>query len=170
MPSSEDTVKEFLKVYNDKKYAHYHDPEYMTNQVFCPDSATVKPSVGLSDYGPQFVGSAEVLGLFHQIFTSFPNVLFDPLEGRPWLYSREAPPMVAIEADLTGRHDKKWFDKGHAHYSPPISWIEPDRVQHMSLAACSVFTLTADESRIINWSMYFDRYKMHQQLKTSSGS
>src|ERR1700722_11449221 len=103
MASSEDTVKEFLKVYGDKKYAHYHDAVYMTNNVFCPESGTVKPSVGLSDYGPQFVGSAEVLALFQQIFTTFPNVLFQPLDDSPWLYSKASPPKVAIEGDLSGR-------------------------------------------------------------------
>jgi len=157
MPTPEDnTTDNFLAYFNTQ------DTNNLMNKVFCPDNAPLGiPSVGLTDEGPQFVGAAEVQGLFQQLFVSFPDITLTQLYER--LYSKVGPTRIAFQARIRARQDQPWFQKGDPHFSPPISDIVPDKVHLTHLPACVILTFDAN-SLVTNWTIYFDRYRMAQQL------
>ena len=158
MPTADEAINSFLKLFN------AHDKAGVM-KTFCPNGANNKiPSVGLTHDGPQFLGAAKVEMLITQMFTSFPDIALTPLDDIPdRLYSRKGPTRVALQGRLAAAHEEDWFPTGHPHYSPPISDIHPDKVQSFKVPVCAVFTLD-DNNLISNWTLYFDRYRMAQQL------
>jgi hypothetical protein len=162
-------AEEFLKVLNEIGGPHHHDVDFLTKDVFCKEDASRKiPSVGITEHGPQYVGTAQVAELFRQLFTTFPDLTLAALPGAPWLESppKHAPKTVGIQTVLAGTHLAKWFPQGHQFYSPPLSNIHPDKVHHMKIPAFCVFTLD-DRGRVSNLAIYLDRYRMMQQLTPS---
>jgi hypothetical protein len=175
------TLDNFLKVLNDSTSPHYQDLNYLMQQVFCPSGnptttypAGSIPACGITDHGPQFIGEAAVRKLFQTIFTAFPDFRSTPVvaSGDPSkrMYSHDQT-MIAIQTTITGTQQGLWFqDKvgsgGHpGHYSPPISDIQPDGTHKMDLPVANVMTFD-DSGKIIQLSMYFDRYRMKIQLFT----
>ena len=159
MPTADQTINNFLALFNG------HDKKGLMTSAFSPDSADHKtPSVGLTHDGPQFLGATAVEMLITQIFKSFPDIALTILADIPdRLYSQNGPTRVALQGRLAATHEENWFPIGHKHYSPPISDIHPDKVQLFKVPVCAVFTLDAN-NLISNWTLYFDRYRMAQQL------
>jgi hypothetical protein len=118
--------------------------------------------VGVTNYGPQFVGHAEVQKLFRQLFFSFPDITLTEQPGSPRLFSGDKT-TIGIQAVLAGSHQGVWFAKGTPYYSPPLSNIAPDATRMMHLDACAVFTFDK-EHKIFHIAIYFDRYLMAQHL------
>jgi hypothetical protein len=159
MPTTDQTIDSFLTLFDG------HNTDGLMNNVFCPDSADHKtPSVGLTHDGPQFVGADKVKVLFIQLFASFPDISLTPLTQNDYrLYSKTGPIRIGFQARIKATHDLPWFPRGHDYFSPPISEIAPDKVHLTHLPACTVFTFNAN-ALVTNWTIYFDRYRMAQQL------
>lgn len=161
--SNDTTLNEFFKVLNEPDFAHYHDVKYLTNQLFCADDPPHKaPGVGITDYGPQFVGRSEVAELFSQLFKSFPDLELMKARGAEPLYSKDGK-TIAIQCTLSGAHVEEWFPRGHKYFSPPLSGIHPDRHHVMRIPTCAVFTFDA-KHRVCRLAIYLDRYRMMRQL------
>lgn len=161
------TVTSVLRILNDRTDPNYQNANNLVTTYFCPDSPAgnpVIPSVGLTNYGPLFVGQNDVIGLFAQIFRSFPNDFrFAPVTWSPRLYSSSGDE-IAIQVWMSGTQEQPWFPNGNPHFSPPISNIAPAGNKQMNLPACAVLTFGAN-SQIANLAIYFDRYRMNEQLR-----
>jgi len=161
--SNEASLDDFLKVINEPTSANYHDINYLTNQLFCADDPARKvPGVGITDYGPQFIGKSEVVELFRQLFKSFPDLEMTEARGAPRLFS-EDDNTIGIQTTLSGMHAAEWFPRGHIYFSPPLSGIHPDKHHVMKVPACAVFTFDAN-NKICRLAIYLDRYRMMRQL------
>jgi hypothetical protein len=164
--SNEPTLDDFLNVINEPPNAHYHDINYLTNQLFCADDPPRKvPGVGITDYGPQFVGKDKVGEFFTQLFKSFPDLEMKEVRGAPRLFS-EDDNTIGIQTTLSGMHMAEWFPRGNDYYSPPLSGIHPDKHHVMRVPACAVFTF--DNKKICRLAIYTDRYRMMRQLTPAS--
>jgi hypothetical protein len=128
-------------------------------------------TVGLTDYaptplGPVFSGQADITALFKQLFSAFPNFQFVENTNAPCvrLYSADAnQTQIAVQATMTGTQHGSWFAAGSTHYSQPISDIKPGK-KDMKIPVCAVF-LFDNKNMILSLSLFFDRYRMQQQLK-----
>jgi hypothetical protein len=165
--SIDTTVDGFFAVLNDLTSANYHDVNHLMT-LFCADDVPNKnPGVGITDYGPQFIGVAQVTELFNQLFTTFPDVALTPLPGAPRLYSPSdyLPKTIGVQTTLTGNQIFPWFpkDKFPNFFSSPLSDIHPDKYQVMKVPACAIFTFD-DHSLICRLAIYLDRYRMMRQL------
>lgn len=161
--SNDTTLDDFFKVLNEPGFANYHDVNYLTNQLFCADDPPRKaPGVGITDYGPQFVGKAEVVVLFGQLFKSFPDLELTEARGAPRLYSKDGN-TIGFQCTLSGAHAEEWFPRGNKYFSPPLSGIHPDKHHVMKVPTCAVFTFDAN-NRICRLAIYLDRYRMMRQL------
>jgi hypothetical protein len=164
--SNDGAVDQFFKVLNDSTFTNHHNVDYLTGKVFCAEDASHKfPCVGITDHGPQYIGTANVAELFRQLFTTFPDLTLTPLHGAPRLESpaKYSPKTIGVQTTLTGRHHAKWFPPGHQFFSPPLSNIHPDKVHTMAIPACAIFSID-DHDRISSLALYLDRYRMMQQL------
>ncbi len=167
--SNNDTLNAFFEIINDDTSTKHHDVRQLTSQVFSAENPRQKiPSVGVTDHGPQYVGTADVAELFQKLFAAFPEMTLEPLRGAPHLYSNDKN-TIAVQTTLKGRHHAEWFPPGHKFYSPPLSTIHPDKVHVMDIPACAVFTFD-DKHRISRLSIYLDRYRMQQQLTPTGAS
>jgi hypothetical protein len=166
--TSDSTLNDFFEVMNGP--SHLHDVNYLLSSVFCQqNSAKTLPSVGITSDGPQFRGGDAVLELFSRLFSTFDDFRLKPSPNAPRLYS-STPSMIAIQTRLTGKHVKLWFPSGHDFYSPPISDIDPDgqhSTEELPAAAFFAFGTFNNNILITNLSIYFDRYKMWQDLTCS---
>lgn len=125
-----------------------------------PPGNPIFPNIGLTTGGPQFTGQKAIGILFQHLFTSFPNVVFAPVNA---LHLTDGN-TTGIEATLsTGNQVAKWSPGGHA--SAPLSPIVPDG-KHSSqyLPVCAVFTFDHNSGLIQNLALYFDRYKLAKDL------
>ena len=164
--STDSVLDDFLRVINDPTYGVYHQvAPYLMGHVFCADTGTL-PCVGITDYGPQFIGAPDVQRLFTQLFTSFPDLSMNPTPPPTRFYSTDQTG-ISIQATLAGTQVAEWFPKGDAHYSPPLSGITPDKIYLMKVPACAVFTFDAAgpaANHIVKISIYTDRHRMARQL------
>jgi hypothetical protein len=170
--SNTDTLNNFFKVLNDPAFANFHNVQHLMGHVFCANDTQRKtPCVGITDHGPQYVGTAQVAELFDQLFTTFPDLALTPVSGAPLLHSPTDYPhkTIGIQTTLTGHHLAEWFPRGHRFFSPPLSDIHPDKVHHMKIPACAVFTFD-DGHRICQLAIYLDRYRMMQQLTPATST
>lgn len=132
----------------------------------------VYPQVGITSYGPQFIGYNAVQRLFRQLYSSFqrivllPQGIIDPT-GAAWLYNSNSS-QIGIQMSLSGLQVGSWFAAGTPYYSPPLSGILPDSTRSMDLDASVIFTMNNNNSLIVQIAMYFDRYLMSQQLATAA--
>jgi hypothetical protein len=165
MPKPDQTLDDFLRVVNDPHYGNYQNVNYLLTNVFCPnDPSHLIPSVGLTDYGPQFVGAPEVGVLFRRLFVTFKDFKLEQLVGPPRYYDDKAKiTAIVIQARLSGTHTGPWFPKGNPHYSPPLSDIDPPKNKFTDLPACAVFSFDAN-GLIANIAIYFDRDRMAREL------
>ena len=156
-----DTLANFLEFVNE------HDLAGVMRQF-----DNVDPQVGITNYGPQFKGFAQVQMLWRQIFHAFTKFSFDeqPLNVRLSSPPASPYPMISTQVYFTGQHAGAWFAKGTKWYSPPLSDIYPDGSCLMSLDACAIFTFNLpgapapNANKITQLALYFDRYLMAQQL------
>jgi hypothetical protein len=186
MPASnaqnDTTLNHFFTVLNDATSSHYQDLDYLMQQVFCPSGNPTTtypsgsiPACGITDHGPQFIGDTEVRLLFQTIFTAFPDFRSLPqvAPGVPSkrMYSQDQT-MIAIQTTISGTQKARWFQDKFGpggrpgHYSPPISDIQPDGKHAMQLPVANVMIFDTN-GKIVQLSMYFDRYLMNIQLKTA---
>lgn len=166
MGTPDDTLSDFLNVLNDTSSPTYHDVNYLMSNVFCKDDPqNGTPSVGITDSGPQFIGTLKVSILFSQLFATFPSVALLPLPGAPRLCSPGPyrPRTIGLQLTLTGVQLARWFPHGNPHYSPPLSDIHPDGVHMMNVPACAVFSFDNDGC-LMHMAIYLDRFRMMQQL------
>ncbi len=169
--SDDATLDLFFGILNDPALPAYHDVDQLMKQVFCAEVANptpppdVFPCVGITDHGPQFDGAAEVKDLFERLFGAFPDMAWTPVPGAPRLYSKNdySPKTIGSQIMVWGTHKGDWFEKGHKHYSPPLSDIHPDKVHLMRVPACAVFAFDA-KHRIRQLALYMDRHRMKEQL------
>ena len=130
------------------------------------------PRVGITNYGPQFVGYNAVQRLFRQLFSSFQRLKLteqgpvDPQDPTGnWLFSADGS-QIGIQMSFSGLQVGSWFAAGTPYYSPPLSNIVPDSTRAMDLDASVIFSFDS-ACRIAQLAIYFDRYLMSQQLATA---
>jgi len=159
---------------------------YYLNKKSLPDlmdtfstkgNPAVYPKVGITSYGPQFVGYTAVQRLFRQLLSSFDPIALTPQgptdpnnPGSNWLYNADdAPvPQIGIQMNFSGVQIGSWFAEGTPNYSPPLSNIVPDSTRAMDLDASVIFYFDTGNDKIVQAAIYFDRYLMSQQLATAS--
>lgn len=132
---------------------------------------------------PAFYGATEVINLFTQLFTSFPDVALTPLSDLR-LYSPYTQPAysqitIGVELTLVGTFKVKWYPLGDPHYSSPLSDLKPaagtaaDPFKVATIPAVAVFTFGDPRNfptRVTQLAIYTDRYHFVQTLHTVSGS
>ena len=137
------------------------------------------PRVGITSYGPQFIGYTAVQRLFRQLFNSFDPIALTPQgpsdpqnPGSNWLFnSPNAPvPEIGIQMNFSGVQIGSWFAAGTPYYSPPLSNILPNSTRAMDLDASVIFYFDKNSNNITQCAIYFDRYLMSQQLAPVSGA
>jgi hypothetical protein len=140
---------------------------------FLNTSPNTIPRIGITSYGPQFIGYSAVQRLFRQLFSSFQNLKMtqqgpvDPQNPtKNWLFNSDAS-MIGIQVIFSGLQVGSWFAAGTPYYSPPLSNIVPDSNHTLDLDASVIFTMDNASSKIVQISIYFDRYLMSQQLATA---
>jgi len=161
--SNDSTLKSFIDAINGQQLQDLMDQ-------FCLDSgsgANAVPTVGLTNrQGPMFVGRAAIQTLFGQLFKSFQNMVWTATALR-----LKEGNVIGIELDVTGRHDREWF-QGDPFGSPPFSQIQqgnidphPGNRRTMNIPAFAVFTFDGSANCLVqNLALYFDRYKLMDQL------
>jgi hypothetical protein len=175
------TLDNFFTVLNDDTSPNYRNLDYLMQRVFSPNGNPNPPypwgpipACGITDHGPQFIGEAAVRKLFQTLFTAFPDFRSTPevafkLPSKR-MYSKDQT-MITIQTTITGTQHGLWFQdkvgtgKLPGYYSPPISDIQPDGTHQMDLPVANVMTFD-DKGKIVQLSMYFDRYRMKNQLFT----
>jgi hypothetical protein len=127
---------------------------------------TTNPKVGITSYGPQYVGYAAVQRMFRQLFSAFQNLQLTP-QGptTDWLSNSDGS-VMGVQVNLSGQQIGSWFAKNSPYYSPPVSDIVPDGRHSIDLDACAIFYFDNNQNLIQQISIYFDRYLMQQQLTT----
>jgi len=155
---------------------------YLMTDVFCQQQPlpNIGPAVGITDFGPHFIGAVDVKLLFDALFSTFNNLVLlpqiseigqIPVISSQRLYSPEGvePSTIGVQTVLAGTHVKPWFDSTSPHYSPPLSNIRHDKVHKMEIPAFAVFSFD-DDNKITSLQIYLDRYKMQQQLTPATPS
>jgi hypothetical protein len=142
--------------------------------TFSQSNPNTTPRVGITSYGPQFVGFTAVQRLFRQLFITFSRVTLTeqgPIDlANPtanWLFNAAGSPIpqIGIQMNLSGVQVAAWFAAGTPYYSPPLSTIVPDSTRAMDLDVSVIFSFdAANYNKISQVSLYFDRYLMSQQL------
>ena len=93
------------------------------------------PRVGITSYGPQFIGFTAVQRLFRQLFNAFNPIALttqgpvDPNNpGSNWLFNdpNAQVPEIGIQMNFSGVQIGSWFAAGTPYYSPPLSDIVPE--------------------------------------------
>jgi hypothetical protein len=188
MPTNDQVLTTFLNVLTVPAGGGHHnianDVNTLMNQVFCVDNGAAGkhalPCVAITEHGhlqgPGFFGVADVTRLFTQLFTSFPDVALTPISGLR-LYSPQgyAPNTIAVQADLIGSYQVKWFPKIHppsvpGHYSPPLSDLNPapnPPYKKASIPAAAVFEFD-NNNRVTQLAIYMDRYRFVPNLSLLS--
>ncbi len=171
LPPRIQTVLDFLD-----HFAHKKLPELMTTFSTVNNPASY-PRVGITSYGPQFIGNTAVQRLFRQLFNSFDPIALTPQgpsdpqnPGSNWLFNNPALPIpeIGIQMNFSGVQIGSWFAAGTPYYSPPLSDIVPDSTRTMDLDACVIFYFDSNNDKISQTAIYFDRYLMSQQLMVAS--
>jgi hypothetical protein len=157
------TIAAFFGVVSPAGSSPQHQNIAFMQSLFVQDHPTGNPrypNIGLTTGGPQFTGQQAIHILFHQLFTSFPDVVFAPANGLQLTDGNT----TAIEATLsTGIQVAPWFQGKLA--SPPLSPIVPDKKHHSDyLPVCAVFTFEKHSGLIRNLGLYFDRFKLASDL------
>jgi hypothetical protein len=186
MPTNDQVLTTFLNVLTAPGGGHHNianDVNTLMNQVFCVDNGAAGkhalPCVAITEHGhlqgPGFFGVADVTRLFTQLFTSFPDVALTPISGLR-LYSPQGyvPNTIAVQADLIGSYQVKWFPKLNpvgtpSHYSPPLSDLNPapnPPYKKVSIPAAAVFEF--DNNRVTQLAIYMDRYHFVPSLSLSA--
>lgn len=160
--ANDDTMNNFLAAVNAQNAA-------TTVGFFGATSTGQAPTVGITDYAPSsptFSGIADITTLFNRLFKTFPDFNFAQMAGSVLLYSDASHTQIAIQATMTGTHQARWFPYGKPHFSPPLSQINPsEKTQKMSVPVCAIFAFNNATNLICNLSLFFDRYRMQQQLQ-----
>ena len=159
---------------------NYGNVTWLMNNVFCPNDSNSNPTmpgVGITDHGPNFIGSTEVTKLFNQLFLSFPNLAFHqvPNNQNGRLFSRDNRPVtIGTRAMLTGTFSNPWFPKDptkkdkDSHYSKPLSDIPifQNNLQSTKTAAFVVFVFASTNypNLVSQVSIYLDRYRFMADL------
>lgn len=154
------TIATFFKVLGPAGSAPEWQNVGIMQGLFVPGNTPPYPNVGLTTGGPQFTGQNNIGVLFTHLFQCFPNVVFAPANG----LQLDDGNTIAIEATLsTGMQRQRWAPGGNP--SAPISTVIPDgHHQSQNLPVCAVFTFDSNSSLIQNLALYFDRWKMAQDL------
>jgi hypothetical protein len=181
---SNGTLTNFITCFNN------HDEDGVMDK-FCLDDTTTTPHapcVGITDHGPGFIGSVEVRMLFHQLFSTFHNLRWNPVQAT-WAAQPAAMPSwtgnlgpvtseVAVQFWLTGQYQNDWFKSG-AHASPPLSNLPHNyHGQHlgrkrgdpsgMGLPGVALFSLDSGPE-IRQLQIYIDRYALMQSITSGQG-
>jgi hypothetical protein len=121
------------------------------------------PNIGLTQGGPQFKFKAGLDDLFNSLNDTFTNWALDPLQSPPLELANGN--MRAVEAKLTLNSVKnQWSPDAGA--TPPLSRIPATPNKTTTLPLCAVFTMdsNAPNAKIRNLALYFDRWKLGQDL------
>ena len=119
------------------------------------------PNIGLTTGGPQFFYKTGLDDLFGSLKSTFSSWALDPLQQPPLELTNGN--MIAVEATLTtGSVKNKWNPDAGA--TPPLSKIPPTPNRGTTLPVCAVFTMNANGTKIMNLALYFDRWKLGQDL------
>jgi hypothetical protein len=161
-------------------------------QKFCLDDTTtdpIAPCVGITDHGPGFRGTTEVTALFQQLFISFRNLTWNPVQAT-WAALPAAMPSwtgnlgpvtseVAVQFWLTGQYQNDWFQSG-THASPPLSNLPHNysHGQHLGryrgdptgngLPGVALFSFDSGPE-IRQLQIYIDRYALMQSITKNKG-
>jgi hypothetical protein len=133
--------------------------------LFVSDSAGPPPvpNIGLTQGGPQFSYKLGLDDLFSSLKDTFSSWALDPKQNPPLELANGN--MRAVEATLNlGSVQKQWSP--YAGSTPPLSRIPVTPGKSSKLPLCAVFTMdsNADDAKIKNLALYFDRWKLGQDL------
>jgi hypothetical protein len=155
-------------------YLNKRDLQDLMGTFSTVNNAASYPRVGITSYGPQFIGYTAVQRLFRQLISSFNPIAltpqgppYDPQDtGSTWLFNspNASIPVVGVQVNFSGSQVGSWFAEGTPYYSPPLSNIVPNGNRAMDLDACAIFSFDPENNDISQASIYFDRYLMSQQL------
>jgi hypothetical protein len=159
--------------------------------TFCQDDKTTNPNapcVGITDHGPAFILRNDVSTLFQQLFSTFQNLTWNPVQAT-WAQQTAAMPSwagtlgpvtneVAVQFWLTGKYQNDWFQSGQ-HASPPLSNLH--NYQHgqnlgryrgdktgMGLPGVAFFSFDSG-ANIRQLQIYIDRYALMQSITQNKG-
>ncbi len=121
------------------------------------------PNIGLTTGGPQFFYKTGLDDLFGSLNSTFTSWALDPKQNPPVELANGM--MTAVEATLSlGSVKNKWNPKAGA--TPPLSKIPVTPGNSSTLPLCAVFTRDSNSAyaRIRNLALYFDRWKLGQDL------
>jgi len=132
--------------------------------LFVSDSAGPPPvpNIGLTTGGPQFKYQSGIADLFNTLDKTFSSWVFDPASNPPLQMTSGS--RVAVEATLTLGSVMNTWAPTTVPATPPLSVIEPAQGNGSKLPVCAVFTMDPNTTRIMNLALYFDRWKLGQDL------
>jgi hypothetical protein len=100
--------------------------------------------------------------MFTTLNNTFYNWAFDPTQKPPLQLTNGS--MIAVEATLTTGHVvNNWYPNTVAA-TPPLSAIPATPGKGTNLPVCAVFTMDPGSTKIMNLALYFDRWKLGQDL------
>ncbi len=169
IPKAKGTVQTIM---NFLYYLNHRDLTGLMSTFSIKNNWIAYPRVGITSYGPQFIGYNAVQRLFRQLIISFdpiamtPQYPFDPTNpGEHWLYNN-AQTEIGIHMNFSGLQVASWFAEGTPYFSSPLSNIDPDATRAFDLDAFVVFSFDENNNNIVQAAAYFDRYLMSQHLAT----
>ena len=175
-------------------FISYFNNHNLTGVVstFCQDDATTNPNapcVGITDHGPAFILRAGVSTLFQQLFSTFQNLTWNPVQAT-WAQQTAAMPSwtgnlgpvtseVAVQFWLTGTYQNDWFQSPDPHASAPLSNLHNYRHGQnlgrkrndptgMGLPGVAFFSFDSG-SNIRQLQIYIDRYALMQSITRNRG-
>jgi hypothetical protein len=162
--ANSDTLKHFLDALNDARLERKQKVKRLM-ELFCPDRSKGKkdfPCLGITDHGPAFKKRHEVESFFDQLFQTFPDMTWTPVKHANPLTTAEE---IGIQFDVKGKHSGGWFQKGHPHYSMPLSELSHASHKTTEVPAFGVFSFDQGGGFPIRQiQIYMDRYKMMHDL------
>ena len=160
--------------------------------TFCQDDTTTNPSapcVGITDHGPSFILRADVITLFQQLFSTFQNLSWNPVQAT-WAAQPAANPTwtgalgpvvseIAIQFWLTGKYQADWFQSPNKHASAPLSNLKNYKngqnlgrkrgdTTGMGLPGAAFFSFDSGP-KIRQLQIYIDRYALMQSITKNKG-
>jgi hypothetical protein len=120
------------------------------------------PNVGLTSRGPHFQGQTKIDDLFTTLNNTFGKWAFDPAANPPVQLTNGN--MIAVEMTVNAKDVKNSWYPNTVDPTPPLSKIPQTHNTKTSLPVCAVFTMDPQSTKIINLALYFDRWKLGQDL------
>ena len=101
-------------------FLNYFNAQDLTDLM---TTLTSNPSVGITSYGPQFIGYSAVQRLFRQLFSTFKPLKLTAQGPSPdWLFNSTSS-VIGLQMNLSGLQVGTWFAANTPYFSPPLSFV-----------------------------------------------